>query len=559
MYHLDLGRVTLMKLFVSVVTPDITEAIRSDLISRTIRKATESGMVLLAVNLEARDSQSRLARFHDSLVSVGESIAFEMTTYEWMWYIRRLRSGLFASEEPLISSYWEALAIALAARSTRRRAFILDGTQPVNVDVCIKIAELSEVARLLFEIQKVIRWAGKGASVQFLPDSLPKATPSCALLKSIQEYDERNHRHPVTSFARLGTVIGMGDIGEASGPFLPSVQPSLELWHAKYPPDFESAIEGVVAWFELKPLFLEHFAVLGNSDLVPETQAISLIRNSAICLLTLLHPDSIGLSGRPPSESDWINLHNCGYAILHRNELERRLAWVTSGHLPDLPPWLLSAEATPSAIIQSLLGATNSVFPPIQPKSLFDLGGDALLVDWVQLSRLFGEAVERAGSGGLFGNQWGAVFEDRIQDQIDQTRWRPSDELRESRRRHLRVGGERIGEIDAIGALDDRLLLVSCKSRPFSTEYLRGDYEAVRNTGTDAKSAVTAWNQVVAKITAERIGDNYDFSVFNSIIGVVVYPFLPFVSDGTEFTFSTDGLHVLSSAHEFIAFIRGSG
>lgn len=92
--------------------------------------------------------------------------------------------------------------------------------------------------------------------------------------------------------------------------------------------------------------------------------------------------------------------------------------------------------------------------------------------------------------------------------------------------------GQEITDIDAAGTLASRLVLVSCKSWPFTRAYDRGEYRTIRNTMERAIAAVDEWSERVSIIKSNPIDDNYDVSGFSDIVGVVVLPFRPFVPMG---------------------------
>jgi hypothetical protein len=145
------------------------------------------------------------------------------------------------------------------------------------------------------------------------------------------------------------------------------------------------------------------------------------------------------------------------------------------------------------------------------------------------MTRLFLDVIEPIGAGGAQANQWGEMFEDRIQAWIDQSAWRPVPDLAAMQRRTLRRAGRRLTDVDAVGARDGQLLIVSCKSRALTDAFERGEYDEVRNVRTQAAQALADLERVVADLRATPVGDNFDFSSYREIAGVVVFPFLPYV------------------------------
>jgi hypothetical protein len=119
------------------------------------------------------------------------------------------------------------------------------------------------------------------------------------------------------------------------------------------------------------------------------------------------------------------------------------------------------------------------------------------------------------------------------------------------------VGHEAITDIDAIGERGKRLLLVSCKSVPFSDEWNRGDNAAVRNVAAKVDDAVAEWADRTTKLRRMPHGDNYDFSGYEEIIGVVVFPSVPWTPTRSSVAEVLPGLRIAASAGELGKWIRG--
>lgn len=148
------------------------------------------------------------------------------------------------------------------------------------------------------------------------------------------------------------------------------------------------------------------------------------------------------------------------------------------------------------------------------------------------------------------GNVRGAAFELQCQEIIDRSPWAPPPAIRELRGRPLRRAGQRLTDIDALAARDGVLLIVSCKSRIYDREYDRGTYRVVQNERSSIDEAVTQWNSVVEGLNREPTGDNFDFSAFKEIVGVVCTPFPVYTSSQQSLRFVREGLRASCSAHE---------
>jgi hypothetical protein len=110
--------------------------------------------------------------------------------------------------------------------------------------------------------------------------------------------------------------------------------------------------------------------------------------------------------------------------------------------------------------------------------------------------------------------------------------------------------------VDAIGERGGTLLLVSCKALPYSDAWDRGEYRVVRNVASHVANAVAEWRDRVAEIKANPVGDNFDFSAYRRIVGVVVYPHTPWTTSREATLEVASGLRAASSASEIATWCR---
>ncbi|MGA3031512.1 MAG: hypothetical protein ABSE58_12405 [Candidatus Limnocylindrales bacterium] len=207
---------------------------------------------------------------------------------------------------------------------------------------------------------------------------------------------------------------------------------------------------------------------------------------------------------------------------------------------------------TPDEILSRLTLGEVKVWPPSMGPAVREAADDVLVEDlWAATHRLE-KALARPAemAGGPYANAWSAHFESVIQGATDATAWKASPAIAAFRGRHLRISGQRIGEIDAIGEQSGRLLLLSCKCIPFSEEWSRGEHSAVRNVASSVDEAVTTWADMVDKVRTTPHGDNYDFSAFSELIGVVVLPSLPWTANEGSVADVVPGLRAAVNAYE---------
>jgi hypothetical protein len=112
--------------------------------------------------------------------------------------------------------------------------------------------------------------------------------------------------------------------------------------------------------------------------------------------------------------------------------------------------------------------------------------------------------------------------------------------------------GRWFGEVDAFASRARILLLVSCKSVIQRAEYDRGDYAAVRNARTMLEAAAKSVSELAGYFRQHRDGGSeYDFTGFDTIVGVVVTPQVMFVNERLLSQESLPALRTYSGFDEF--------
>ena len=114
----------------------------------------------------------------------------------------------------------------------------------------------------------------------------------------------------------------------------------------------------------------------------------------------------------------------------------------------------------------------------------------------------------------------------------------------------MRIDGEPITDIDAIGVLGDKIVAISCKSYLYTDEYDMGDYAAVRNQATSALGAARQWKSKMGRIEERMKGDNYDLSDYKSMVPIVVTPSVVYVNDEECLEYVMEDLRMVCSYSE---------
>ncbi|PLC47885.1 hypothetical protein CR159_21150 [Pollutimonas subterranea] len=233
---------------------------------------------------------------------------------------------------------------------------------------------------------------------------------------------------------------------------------------------------------------------------------------------------------------------------------EERLRDIFDHHLAEIVEQLAPLTpgfAWPTNFIEwreSVLDVVPSVWP-LSSGNVLRRFRDNFLIDTTSASQALLHRLELARSP-LTGNLRGREFELQCQDLIDGTPWAPPPEVKFFRGRRLRQGGVILTDIDAIGVKGRTLLIVSCKSIIYGRDYDQGAFRVIRNIQDTVDNAVVTWERVVAQLRLQPAGENFDFSQFDEIIGVVCTPFAAYSSEERTLAFVQPKLRANSSIRE---------
>jgi hypothetical protein len=276
-----------------------------------------------------------------------------------------------------------------------------------------------------------------------------------------------------------------------------------------------------------------------DSSLVIGAEAASLIHLLACSMsLVLRHP------------TGFYSVLRNGYLIGKRESCFTLLRELFD-EVPSIFRKILQGSGQRSAddVISTLTKMKGNTWP-LMAGPIFRYEGDSICVDLASATNRLEASLEFPRIQGELANARAEHFENAVQEIIDDSRWRPRREIRAMRGRTLSAQGQKISNIDAIGELETSVLLVSCKSLVYSAEYDVGEYKAIRNAASVVCKGIEDWEEIVGKIRNNRVGDNFDFSQFKTILGVVVTPMEVFVGVEAADQFAAPGLRLASSAQE---------
>lgn len=436
----------------------------------------------------------------------------------WLWLLRRIPPTVFEGGLPTTLGYDSALAAVLTGTSPapgRLRFRERQLTYPLGDSDAERVWRFCAGVRFLSHLHQAYRWANKGAPLRFQRRTPVRPEPSEALRAAVERYDERVATG--TSFlAHSGTVL-LPEVGTHKNSITGVVQIDPILMPI---PDLPGVpIQGAQVLARYIPHSVDLESLLG---LLLQEEASSPTPASAniaalVCLLAAFY--DMAWQHRMLS-----GLLQRGYLLWGRERLFQALAGAF-GRLPPIFRRLASSSGIASSgdWIQTLETMRGSAWPLV-PGPVFRIDGDAAVLDLhfatMRLNALIGETAQRGASA----NARATLFELRVQSAIDNSPWRPEAPLRSLRGRPLRRAGKTLTDVDALGVSGTSLLLVSCKSTLYSQKYDVGDHAVVRNRADLLSRAITEWDQKVVSFRSDPTGDNFDFSPFKEIWGVVCTP-----------------------------------
>jgi hypothetical protein len=491
--------------------------------------------------IQGEEAWRELARLHGALEYRTREIAQELSSAEWLWYLRRV-PWLFEGRNSLASTAPYIKAVAEAASVFSTKPAPPSGSEgqllyDMGPQAARSVLRLFVAACFHYDLQSALRWVGKGAPVQCSKDRSPHAArrPEPSLAQSVRLWDKRMQRG-VDLLSRAGLTRAGED----------------ELTR-------ESAGSMVVLW---GPRDLDHWGVdfvdLSRVPLLSDASVPEVLRwpSDLLDLIVLLGATASSDTLHDMMRAGLSPMARTGYRVVKRaavlSEFDKALAILDHVRLNGTLP-LTVALSEAETVLARLLSAESRLWPPTWGPPIRVAADDFVIVDLHAASQRFHRTLQRPQVTGAVVNAWSGHLERSVQRAIDETAWRPSPAVATLRGRHLRNDGKTITDLDAVGERDGTLLLISCKSTPFSGEFDRGEYKAVRNLKTAALKAVDDWATKVGDLRRHPMGGNYDLTGYRRIIGVVVYPFLPWTPLGPATAEVARGLRALSTVVELHA------
>ena len=226
------------------------------------------------------------------------------------------------------------------------------------------------------------------------------------------------------------------------------------------------------------------------------------------------------------------------------------------GNLPDLTMELPPQSAR--AVLTDLQRLAPKLWP-VKSGPILRRAGDQIAVDVAAATRRLQYMLTVLNDApDHIKNARGTHFEQVVQEMVNGSPWRPPETLLVLQGRTLKHQTNDITDIDAVACRDNVVVLVQCKSVPYTAELDAGLYTKVRNLRTNVEEWDAHWASKVQFLRQYPCGDNYALQGYQ-LHGVVCLPFVPFThlkQARDVLSVGREKLHAVNSFEELKTFFQ---
>lgn len=484
------------------------------------------------------------------------------SSIRWLWYIRRLPRYIFTGLLETTAPYDFLLAEALVTKSKNRlNEYSFDGNLlkfPVSRSIIKRVLKFCAKVLFLSHIHVSLRFAGKAAHFVFIDKGLPIVSVPDDLDQAIRLFDERNisKRGLLTHFGTVGSSETWNS-NQSKRLILLLTWVTNSGWRKSYlGPLGEHKDVEVFVKFSPHLIDLDQSERLNSDPRLTEFQWWNDEVGQLVLFLSLMAPALLQL------ETSLVSLMQFGYTFVSieflTHQLEIHFDTVVNNVRLIFPKAQLPKSVNELLKLIDQMSSTTSLWPVINKKAIYRISTHGIYLDLLAMSQWLLRVLEFPKTAGAIANARSEHFELVTQEMINNTEWAPSPDLLKYRGRQLEFNGTRITDIDALGAQGKILLIVSCKSIIKPLLYDTGNYREVRNAYTKIEEAVKTWSTVKEKLITSPIGDNYDFSDFDTMLAVVCTNDTFFTPIGISTSFITEGLRAVVSFEELSDWLKSS-
>lgn len=527
--------------------------------------------------------------FNQCIKEMEEVFADDLNSYSamrWMYYLRRTPNEVFGGELLSTAVNSRVLAEVYANRSTKVETATYGPNGFVfstNESTLRHLARFISFVTIIYDLQVGFRLASKGFDYEFpkqhgkalvksrltvgLPainSALPRRIQNPILESAVRVYDQR-HNHQQRTYQSIAMSLTGLAHDEAAGDTATSGDFSQVLWgmHDEIvfsPRDFlqeHPLAEGYGSDVKINVRFAPSrfdYAKFFELYRLPVMARVEIDNNAALCLLLIF------LGGRwlQKRRYSFLRVMELGYFIMDFDQWEEFAEKEYPKTCDEICRYLPQFQASESysEFFTSCLNFKGEVWP-LSHGDIIRVTDDYICFDMWAASMGFLGWFQFPKIQGQVANERAAKFEDVVQSVIDLSPW-ADNSIKGLRQRELKIDGQALTDIDAIGSYNGTLLVVSCKSIPYTREYDCGVHKDIRNAAATVDNGVDYWVNIVSQLEARKEGDNFSLTGYNQIVGVVCTPFAVYTSHPTSLSTTVGDLRWACSLTELSVFLRSS-
>ena len=528
----------------------IAEQTRLDL---KIDRGVIEGVAASRYLLEVLDRQGRHAE---------KEAAKGYGRHRWLWYLRSLPDAIFDGHVDTISPLNRGLAEVIATRGAGPEKALgvpaEDGSFPFDGASAKRIAWVCGFAWGVALAQTQFRVVGKGGKLIFderrpgIAFPLARVVDDGQLMKQLLTFDARNGSRRL--FTRLGVPVD-------------EFRPANPDWNFHFfLLEKVIGIHGTALATDPGPHLPQALSTRFRPNLMPGRQVIEMLSDRHVHGAITWSPDVPSLIAMLSlvaylSATDSVahmQMQQRGFILVDRDEFDALLEKRRSEGADLMKVLDLFPDLTPGVPLSDRLLEIEGTLTPYRPGPVaFKAEGRTLGLDPYNATQRLVTLLEFPKVSGDSVRVRGDAFEAKVQETIDKSPWAPPPEVKKLVGRHFKVDGKRLGEVDAFGARDGTLLLVSCKSFIYNLEYDQGVHSEIRNVQSKLKESIEQFERLEAYFTEfpAKSGE-YDLSAYDRICIVVVTPQPMYVTEPLLSQMALPGLRTCSGFEEFRDWLR---
>jgi hypothetical protein len=473
------------------------------------------------------------------------------SSVRWMYYSRRVPNHALLESDGRLDLYKLQLCDAITGMVASEGSDGVDLLNcPLHEPVLRRAIRFSQEIYWLTSFHSALHRAGKGASLTFEEWAFPTSKCDPVLAGSFSLFDWRIALFNQVPLTWLGTAVH----SKASGDRLKSLFAFIGRTPKTTWMRMPESISGIPEPITIRANYAIEVCDFRNlGTLLSDQRLLSPIWDEEATALLALARMTIEMFLIPEFAR---NLLQVGYVPVKIQDLKEAFSMFYPGARESILATVPGIEVPQNSegLFQKLAEMRSSSWP-LLPGPIIRSCGDIAYVDLASATVRLNHAFKFPRVQGGAANARADHFEDAVQVAVDRSEWADA-RISAIRGRALRHNGRTITDIDAIGARDRRLLVISCKSILYS-EYEDANYKVMRNAADLVQQAVTYWAEKCDLLRNKPVGDNYDFSLYEEIIGVVCTPILVYTPLGKATAEVANGLYAAVSLAELKLWLEG--